>query len=270
MRLPWSIEVFLKYRKVMDLRSFLTLRRALIQERASLIGFHDTVNLRIQFPKPFDVRVRPRSNDIYTIDEILIDRVYASTLECIPDARTILDLGANIGLASLYFASAYPAARLYAVEPDADNFRLVQRNLALLVAAGRAVVRRGAVWDRDVEVAFIPPESLGHVNQGTVSAVDSLSVAPAANQVCAGMRIATMIRDARFETVDLLKIDVEGAEVGLFADCQDWLPRVNAIAIEFHGESRRESGFDEIVGRSGFSISSGGGHTAIARRSGDK
>jgi FkbM family methyltransferase len=41
----------------------------------------------------------------------------------------ILDLGANIGLATLYFAKNWPKAYIVAVEPDEENFRLMLANL---------------------------------------------------------------------------------------------------------------------------------------------
>ena len=104
--MPWSVQAYLKYRRIVTARSFLRLRAALIAERAGRIGFRDTIDLRMRFPSPADVRIRPRSNDIYTIDEILIEQVYRSAVARVPDARTVVDLGANIGLASLYLAAA--------------------------------------------------------------------------------------------------------------------------------------------------------------------
>ena len=68
------------------------------------------------------------------------------------------------------------------------------------------------------------------------------------------------------ERIDLLKIDIEGAEVELFKGNTDWLNRVQCIAIEFHGDSRRESRFDELMKFYGFQIHEGK-HTVIAVKS---
>lgn len=266
MRLPWTVQAFLKYRRILPTRSFLRLRSALVAERAGTVGFRDAIDLQLRRPLSAAIRVRPRSNDIYTIDEVLLDQVYAAAVARAGDARTVLDLGANIGLASLYLAAALPKARVFAVEPDADNARLLRHNLAGLVAAGRATVRRAAVWDRDTPVAFLPPDSIGHVNQGTVCAVDQLATPPDPANVCPGYTLPTLFAEAGFDTVDLLKIDVEGAEVGLFAGCGGWLPRVKVLAVEFHGSSRQESGFDAAVREHGFRVTDESPHTVVACR----
>lgn len=67
-----------------------------------------------------------------------------------------------------------------------------------------------------------------------------------------------------FQIVDLLKVDIEGAETELFSRDVDWLTLVRCIAIEFHGDSRQRSRFDEVVRRYGFHICSEESHTVIA------
>ena len=60
------------------------------------------------------------------------------------EPRSILDLGANIGIASIDFALRYPQASIIAIEPVAANFQLLQKNIsafpnirALNVAVGK-------------------------------------------------------------------------------------------------------------------------------------
>jgi len=265
-RLPWSVQMFLKYRHVLPFRSFLRLRSALLAEKAGKIGFLDTIDISLRPPLLGNVRIRPRSNDIYTVDEMLIDKVYSSAVSRVPDAQTVLDLGANIGLASIYLAAALPKSRLFSVEPDAENFLLLTHNLSLLSASGRVTIRRAAVWERDTDVVFLQPASVGHVNQGTVCSVDQLATPPLPEHVCPGYSIATLFKEAKFETVDLLKIVVEGAEKGLFVHAQQWLPNVRVLAVEFHGNSRAESGFDRSISEAGFRITDESPHTVVACR----
>jgi hypothetical protein len=66
--------------------------------------------------------------------------------------------------------------------------------------------------------------------------------------------------------VDLLKIDIEGAGVELFPGDVSWLDNVHAIAVEFHGDSRQQSQFDEIIARYGFRVAESGDHTTVAVR----
>ena len=76
--------------------------------------------------------------------------------------------------------------------------------------------------------------------------------------------ISKILADSRFEYVGLLKVDIEGAEVELFKGDLDWLRKVRAIAIEFHGDSRLLCNFDEVLKKYDFRIIDGGGHTVIA------
>ena len=266
MRLPWSVQQYLRYRRVFTFRSYLRLRSALIREGTDQIGFLDPIELRMRSPFSSTIRVRPRSNDIFTISEVLLDRVYAAAVARVPGARTVLDLGANIGLASLYLASSLPAARVVAVEPYAENFRLLEHNLLALAAVGRALALRAALCDRDTPVAFLPPVAVGHVDSGTVCPVDQLHEPPDRAHVVPGYSMRTLFEKAGFDTVDLLKVDIEGAERALFVDHQLWLPRVRALAIEFHNDSREACGFDEVMKRNGFHVSDDNGHTVVAVR----
>lgn len=74
----------------------------------------------------------------------------------------------------------------------------------------------------------------------------------------------TIFERSGFDRIDLLKVDIEGAEVQLLQGAGDWLTKVNAIAIEFHGNSRAESGFDQLT--QGFRIADESPHTVLAIR----
>src|SRR5215204_1702024 len=78
------------------------------------------------------------------------------------------------------------------------------------------------------------------------------------------MPLNRIMAEAGFDRIDLLKVDVEGAEVELFKGNLEWLRAVSCIAIEFHQGSRQTSGFDEIMSRYGFRIFDTGSHTVVA------
>jgi hypothetical protein len=77
--------------------------------------------------------------------------------------------------------------------------------------------------------------------------------------------MASLFRAGQFEQADLVKVDIEGAEVGLFQE-SGWLERTRAIAIEFHGDSRRQTGFDDKVRQHGLRIVDETEHTVLAIR----
>jgi hypothetical protein len=81
-----------------------------------------------------------------------------------------------------------------------------------------------------------------------------------------GLPIQKIINNSGFTKVDLLKVDIEGAEVELFKGNVSWLGCVNSIAIEFHGDSRKQCRFDEIMRNYQFQIYDQDSHTVLAVR----
>lgn len=176
------------------------------------------------YAAPFRLRMDGGS-DIATFDEVIVDRCYDLPFELAP--TTIIDAGANIGLTAAYFAVTYPDATIVTIEPDPSNFELLQHNVAPYANVHPV---RAAVWTSSGTVRLGDPR-----NGPRGFRVDD--AAPRGFDVDAVTLVEIMDRFG-MDTVDLLKIDVEGAEVELFADPSAWIDRVGAIAIELHDRAR--------------------------------
>ena len=72
--------------------------------------------------------IRLKTSDFRTFLKIFRDREYE--LELGKEPQTILDAGANVGFASVYFAIKYPRAKIIAIEPESANFAQLKRNVA--------------------------------------------------------------------------------------------------------------------------------------------
>jgi hypothetical protein len=109
---------------------------AMGERRERAIGF--------RYPDPIGcVRLHLRANggaDAFIHSEVFEHQYYRLPLRSAP--ATILDLGANIGLATVYFARMFPRAALACVEPAPENLRLLRDNLALNVSAPQSSRRR--------------------------------------------------------------------------------------------------------------------------------
>jgi len=179
-----------------------------------------------------DVELRPFTSDALVFEQIFTHREYDSPH--LPDeATTIMDLGANIGLASLFFAWRYPAARILAVEPDGSNFTQLTRNTAEHRA--RILTREGAVWTQDGTIGLLRENDLGKpIPEWGIRVTASGSPE---NVPC--YSIPTLMSESGFGIVDILKCDIEGAEADIFAaGTSDWLDRVRLIIIETHDRFR--------------------------------
>ena len=158
----------------------------------------------------------------------------------LPQPR-ILDCGANIGLASLYFKQQFPNARITAFEADPSLAALCRRNLASN-GVDDVEVRDAAIWTSAGTVEFVCEGS----DSGAIAALEP-SVTGANTRVP-----AERLYDWLNEAVDLLKLDIEGAEVPVLSDCRDRLHNVRAMTIDLHefNTARRQTGalFDLLAG----------------------
>jgi FkbM family methyltransferase len=171
----------------------------------------------------FRLAIRPNGVDYRTVADIFDSRLY----DCRADGvRRILDLGANIGVATLFFAARFPQAEMACVEPSPDNQALLRQNIQLNGI-------RGTVFDGAVGTAS------GHADLYVGANPDNFSLTPASasGETLRVQQFAVpeVMSAMGWDEIDLLKIDIEGYEKTLFHSNQAWLGRVRLIIGEAHG-----------------------------------
>ena len=102
------------------------------------------------YKHPF--RLRVPSSDVHTYVQIFDNQEYDFTVETSP--KVIVDAGANIGLASIYFANKYPAARILAIEPEKNNFELLTQNVR---PYPQVTPIHAALWNKSEEIILSDP-----------------------------------------------------------------------------------------------------------------
>ncbi len=146
----------------------------------------------------------------------------------LPDKPVILDLGANIGCSSVYLAHKYPQARIIAVEPELSNFECLERNTKPYPCIKCC---RYALWTHNDGVDVVDTKSgkwgfrteNHHSDAGTTSTPS--------------ITINKLLLKEGLDYVDLMKIDIEGAERELFSGGTGWIRQVGAMVIELHDQS---------------------------------
>ena len=193
--------------------------------------------------RPHDLWLRTVGGDIFVLHEVFGSGCYDPPTG-LPTPRTIVDLGANVGLTTLYFASKAPGARFICVEPAPSNAELLRRNVRVLP---QVVIVQAAVAKTSGTVAFddTRPTWGGGITCG------------------GGIRVAAISIDdlimhyAPEGMIDLLKMDIEGAEADVLSGPMHWLDRVSCIVAELHPPFTLEQfrglmitrGFDIIAGQ---------------------
>ncbi|WP_448188800.1 FkbM family methyltransferase [Azospirillum sp. sgz301742] len=143
----------------------------------------------------------------------------------------ILDAGANVGATSVYFSQAYPGAAIHAVEPHPENFGLLERNTAHLP---NLVRHRVALSDRDGQATLYD----GAANAGTASLTESAETSASGHEVQV-REAAAFVSCLGLSTIDVLKLDTEGAEWPILSALFDIVPRVAVIYLEYHNDGDR-------------------------------
>lgn len=187
------------------------------------------------------VYARPHTTDYWVFDDIFVSRMYGC-LDSIAHPKLILDCGANVGFASAYFLSKFPSSFVIAVEPDIENFAVLEKNLLPYRARCKAI--RAAVWSRaealefDKEYSGRGQEWARRVQRSTSNAGPFLVPT---------ITIPELIAIGDCPRVSLLKLDIEGAETELFRSASDWLDKIDNIAVELHGEEATDCFYHAIA-----------------------
>jgi FkbM family methyltransferase len=140
------------------------------------------------------------------------------------EAPRVLDCGANVGLASLYFKKRYPRARITAFEADPAIAEVLRGNLRRNGCADVEVVE-AAVWTSDGSVQFRREGA----DSGTIE--EFASGLDGARASVASVRLARFLET---ESVDLLKLDIEGGEEAVLRDARGALERVRVLLMDLH------------------------------------
>jgi len=172
----------------------------------------------------FPISVRGGTCDIRTFCQVIGADGYQQELPTEPSV--IVDAGAHIGLASLWYANRYPNARIIALEPDRKNYELLERNTR---SYANIVALNAALWSSSGTVALTDPHADSWAFQVRRQEDASMSdvLVPA---IC----LPDLMQAFNLDHIDLLKVDIEGAEKEVFENSVEWIDRVSAMVIELH------------------------------------
>ena len=170
---------------------------------------------------------RPNTSDKWLLNKIFGEQEYNFKIKNFYP-QLILDCGANVGYSTAYFASKYPDAKIIAIEPEPLNFKMLTFNTHFF---DNVICINSAIWYNEGYLKILPDmpgNTLAFMTE------DTTADDPEALKTTT---IAKILDDSGFDEVDLLKLDIEGAEREVFDDIanpDEWLPKVKVMVIELH------------------------------------
>jgi len=185
---------------------------------------------------PHLIRLRPATTDWVIMEQIFIDQVLSLTRwpeherairthyqSAIARGLTpvIMDCGAHIGLATLWFAAQFPRARIFAIEPASENFEILISNVA---PYPNIKPIHAAIWDEDTQVRLVNAGSepwAWETRQDNSGEVKTVTVPG----LLGGQPDSVLL---------LIKIDIEGSEIQMFRSNLDWIEKTPLIVFELH------------------------------------
>jgi FkbM family methyltransferase len=221
----WREEVRTYWRECARARDFVSLMRVRLSQ--SKVGrwvtptpITITVDLTTLGPS---VTLRSHTTDISVLKELLVGDSY-EPLPADRDVTTVVDLGANVGLSYRWLRSRYPRARFVCVEPDPGNLEILRANVRAVDDS--AVIHGACVGGRERKVRMETTSGeWGFRMTDADGSDDGIGV----------MTMDSLLDDAGFDRIGILKCDIEGAEGEVLTHPWAVLDSARMVLIEIHG-----------------------------------
>ena len=190
------------------------------------------------------IYIRQKSMDFLIMNEVFGHECYNADMKNsfhyhdyrrrfgIRTPQNIIDVGAHIGLTSIYYSLKYPNAKIIAIEPEKDNYQMLLKNTS---EYKNIIPINSAVSNTKTEMFIIGKESYAK-DRYLKSAEYHLSSEKAvhAEKITTSL-IDDIIKNYNIDYIDILKIDVEGSEKEIFENNYDlWLSKVKILVFEQH------------------------------------
>lgn len=243
-----------------------------------------TTNARLRLPNGFVVGHQNEAETRHFYDDIFAHRSYVSHGITIPDGACVFDVGANIGLFTLFAHHEAKDVRIFSFEPAPETFALLEKNVAehgvraTTLNCGLSNVAREASFTfyprssgmssfhadaveekHNLKTIIANERRLGGAEQAdAIAHVENelLDVRFQATVVTAKLRrVSDVIQEHGVERIDLMKIDVQKCEAEVIdgIDEHDW-PKIRQIVLEAHDADGRVEALRARMVERGFSV----------------
>ncbi len=181
--------------------------------------------------RQYQFRVPDALSFVWQFREIFVDEFYRFFTTHINPV--IFDCGTNVGTSVVFFRQFYPSARIVAFEADEQISDILQENLRRNQISGVEIVTK-AVWTNEEGIWFGSDQA------------DSASIySQTDRKLVPSVRLRDyLLRETR---IDMLKMDIEGAETAVLTDCRDALAHVQNLFVEFHAYLDHPQTLAEVV-----------------------
>ncbi|WP_176767883.1 FkbM family methyltransferase [Nitrosospira sp. Nsp18] len=169
----------------------------------------------------------------------------------LPKNGIFIDIGANIGTFTLVAARRALLGQVHAFEPSAHHFARLARNIELN-HFGNVFLNQKGIYDQPGEATLFLPSQAGEMNNSGAASLYTCRTEEA-EQVSEGVsliRLDDYIRDRSVECVDIIKIDIEGAEIKALEGARETIMRFRPLVfmeLDLDNLARAGQSPDEVL-----------------------
>lgn len=174
--------------------------------------------------------LRNNTSDILTFHHVICDQDY--NIDYGFEPKIIVDCGANIGLATVYFKNRFPNAKIIAIEPEQSNYEMLLQNTKNY---NDIHCLKNGIWNRPANLII---KDVGLGSWGfMIEEIDNCQ-----KDSISAITINDIMKKFNLDHIDILKIDIEGSEKEVFGDnYEEWLSKIKVLIIELHDRYRSGS-----------------------------
>jgi FkbM family methyltransferase len=253
-RVSWAVRAVEDIRRMSRLNYTVTEKASLVSALRSKGHETDLLDFHVSYLDEGSFRL--------LLKEIFFKGEYLFEAE--GDSPVILDCGANIGIATLFFKYLYPKARISSFEADPATASMLQKN-----------VEQNHLGDVSAYNLMLSNSEGEHPFYVAGDVVGSLRMSAVPDRIANHRKI--MVKAGKLSQyvdgpVDLLKLDVEGAEFGVMTDlkCSGKIAQIRRMVIEYHhkidGQTSCLAKFLALLEEAGFEYQISGGCDPVSRQ----
>lgn len=204
----------------------------------------------IHMSKSLTLYSRKQSSDLFVFKQIFLNNEYEAAMDIVSKMNVVnvIDCGANIGLSSIYIKSKFPKSKLCAIEPFYENYEVLQKNINQNNIEANTLL--GAIWYKKCALGI--SNSFRDGKEWSIQVVENANI-----KNIQSYTIMEIMEIMNFNTIDLLKVDIEGSEKQLFDDSISdltFLTNTKAIVMEIHDEYNCRKDIYKVLYNNNFEI----------------
>lgn len=205
------------------------------------------MNLSLKLRNGIEYIVRSKTMDRSIVKEVWMWNIYDQHGIKISDGDTVIDIGAHMGVFSVYASELNPSGKIYAFEPFIENFRKLEEHKQINKKHNLEVYNKGISDSEGTKTLFLSPDNNTgghslHLKQDSDRTVEIQTI-----------RLDTFCQEKGIEKINYLKLDCEGAEFDILNSNKDILKMVDKIALECHPfEDNTIDSMTQLLARYGF------------------